>query len=59
MRQKLVFEKVFPEPFEEEEEEIVEDRLDESSPWELAFEEGVEQANNKMIDDWSDEEDFE
>ncbi|MBW2970323.1 hypothetical protein KY309_00390 [Candidatus Woesearchaeota archaeon] len=58
MKQKLVFEKVFPDPFEEDEEELVEDRLNEESPWELAFERGVEAANNEMIERW-EEEDFE
>lgn len=56
---RLEIEKVFPDPFEEDEEEIMEDRLDETSASELAFEQGVEEANKEMIDDWSDEEEFE
>ncbi len=56
---RMEFEKVFPDPFEEDEEEIIEDRLDEESARELAFEQGVEEANKEMIDDWKDEEEFE
>jgi len=31
----------------------------EETPWELAFERGVEQANKEMFDEWSDEDEFE
>ena len=39
---KMEFEKVFPDPFEEDEEEITEDRMDEESARELAFEQGLD-----------------
>ncbi|VVB81266.1 Uncharacterised protein [uncultured archaeon] len=55
----LEIEKVFPDPFEEDEEEIIEDRMDEESARELAFEQGVEEANNEMVDDWKEEEELE
>ena len=41
---------------EEEDEEIMEDKLDEESPLEVAFERGVDQANNEMIDSWAEDE---
>ena len=37
----------------------MEDKLNEETPWELAFERGVEQANKEMFDEWSDEDEFE
>jgi len=56
---KMEFEKVFPDPFEEDEEEITEDRMDEESARELAFEQGVDEANKEMIDNWKEEEELE
>jgi len=64
MKQKLVLEVAHfndhPNWMEEEDEiEVMEDKLDDAAPWELAFEQGVEAANKDMVDDWSDEEEFE
>jgi hypothetical protein len=63
MRQKLVFEKA---PFvdhlvveEEDDVEFMEEKLDDEAPWEVAFERGVEQADEEMIDAWEDEDEFE
>ncbi len=63
MRQKLLLEKA---PFvdhltsvEEEDLDVMEDKLDDAAPWELAFERGVEQADNDMVSDWKDEDEFE
>ncbi len=63
MRQKLLLEKA---PFvdhlssvEEEDLEVMEDKLDDEAPWELAFEKGVEQADNEMIEDWKNEDEYE
>jgi len=38
--------------------DIMEDRLNESEPWEIAFEEGTKMANDEMVDDWEDEEEI-
>ena len=64
LRQKLVFERAHfnehPDWVQEEDEEIImEDRLDEESHRELAFERGVDMANDEMIDGWKDEDEFE
>ena len=62
MRQKLILERApFIDRFAEEEDEVevMEDKLNEATPWELAFERGVEQANKEMFDEWSDEDEFE
>lgn len=44
---------------EEDEIELMEDKLDDEAPWELAFQRGVELADNEMVDDWADEDEFE
>jgi hypothetical protein len=63
MRQKLLLEKAhFVDHLSVEEEdliEVMEDKADDEAPWELAFEKGVEQADNDMIADWEDEEEWE
>ena len=64
MKQKLVFEKAhFGDHLnwveEEDEIELMEDRMDDEAPWELAFEKGVELADKEMIDGWDDEDEFE
>lgn len=61
MRQKLV---LLEAPFvdhlgvEEEDVEIMEDKLDEEAPWEAAFERGVQLADEEMVSEWDDEDDF-
>jgi hypothetical protein len=63
MRQKLVLEKAhFDDHLGVEEEdliEVMEDKADDEAPWELAFEKGIEQADNDMIADWEDEDEWE
>ncbi len=64
MKQKLVLERAHfndhPGWVQEEDDiEMVEDKLDDEAPWELAFEQGVEQADKEMIDGWEDEDEFE
>ena len=63
MRQKLLLEKAhFDDHLSVEEEdlvEVMEDKADDEAPWEMAFEKGVEQADNDMISDWSNEDEFE
>lgn len=44
---------------EEDKVEIMEDKLDDEAPWELAFERGVELADTEMVNEWDDEEEFE
>jgi hypothetical protein len=63
MKQKLLLEQA---PFvdhlgveEEDQIELMEDKLDDEAPWELAFQRGVELADNEMVEEWSDEEEFE
>jgi len=61
MKQKLVLETAhFNDHLmvEEEDEkiELMEDKLDEESPWEVAFEKGVEMADDEMIDSWNEDE---
>ncbi len=63
MKQKLLLEIA---PFvdhlgveEEDQIELMEDKLDDEAPWELAFQRGVELADNEMVEEWSDEEEFE
>jgi len=63
MRQRLVLEQAhfFDHLGVEEEDEVdvMEDKADDEAPWELAFEKGVELADNEMIDSWKDEEEWE
>jgi len=63
MKQKLVIEKAhFNDRLEAEEAdeiEVMEDKLDDEAPWELAFEHGVQLADDEMVDGWEDEEEFE
>ena len=64
MKQKLVLEKApfgdHPDWVEEEDEiELMEDKLDDEAPWELAFERGVELADDEMINGWKDEDELE
>ncbi len=44
---------------EEDQIEIMEDKADDAAPWEIAFEKGVELADNEMVDAWEDEDEFE
>ncbi len=41
---------------EEDQIEIMEDKLDEESPWEVAFEKGAEMADDEMISSWTEDE---
>ena len=60
MRQKLVFERAhFKDRQLDDADEVMEDRLNEETPWELAFEKGVERANDEMVEEWLDEDEFE
>ncbi len=64
MKQKLVFERAHfndhPVWVQEEDDiELVEEKIDDEAPWELAFEQGVEQADKEMIEGWDDEDEFE
>jgi len=65
MMQKLVLEKYqFDKPHsdlwvdEEEEIEMMEDKLEGEMPWEIAFAQGEQLANDEMVDAWNDEDDF-
>jgi hypothetical protein len=63
MRQKLVLERAhFNDHLgveEADEIELIEDKLDDEAPWELAFEQGVQLADDEMINSWDDEDEFE
>lgn len=41
---------------EEDPIEVMEEKEDEESPWEVAFEKGVEMADDEMIDSWNEDE---
>ncbi len=41
---------------EEDPIEIMEEKADEESPWEVAFEKGVEMADDEMIESWTEDE---
>ena len=61
MRQKLV---LLESPFvdhlgvEEEDVELMEDKIDDEAPWEVAFERGVQLADEEMVSEWDDEDEF-
>lgn len=40
---------------EDDDVEAMEDRLEGSSPWEIAFEEGVKAATEEVLDDWEED----
>ncbi len=44
---------------EEDQIEIMEDKADDEAPWEVAFEKGVAQADDDMVNSWVDEDEFE
>lgn len=60
MKQELELEEVdFQRDSEMDEETIAEDQLDEGSPWEIAFERGHDQANEKtMEEDWREDDEW-